>query len=136
MIQNETPSPYGESRKVIRLKNPWDGHWFNSACEAFNKSRVIDRWDLTNPEDRFQCWYSVMILGFHYLELATRLQRDRQYARSHSYYGKYEALRIIETLLFPYKDGSGDRFSSELSRVEREIQELEDKFSRKNGEMS
>lgn len=102
--------------------------WLRNQCQFFHEYHRTDRWDLTDPLDAFQLYYAIDILGFRSYELALLLARDRQYAKSHYYYGAYDTARLTANLLFPYKE-SPDAFdlNGRFRQVVRQIQELEEK---------
>jgi len=55
-------------------------------------------------------------------------RRDHQYAKAREAYAKYDAFGDAVRMIFPWKDSSGQSFSEEYNRVQREIAELEEKF--------
>ena len=102
--------------------------WFKRQCAFFHEHHVTDRWDLKDREDAFQLYYQLEILGFRYMELANLRRRDHQYAKAREAYAKYDAFGDAVRMIFPWKDSSGQSFSEEYNRVQREIAELEEKF--------
>ncbi len=102
--------------------------WFKRQCAFFHEHHVTDRWDLKDPEDAFQLYYQMEIVGFRYFELANLRRRDSQYAKAREAYAKYDVLCLTVRDIFPFNDSSGRSFAEEYNRVQREIAELEEKF--------
>jgi hypothetical protein len=102
--------------------------WLERQCQFFHEHHRVDRWNLMDPLDAFQLYYTIDILGFRSFELAMLLSRDRQYAKSHYYHGVYDASNHVLGTIFPYKTEGTFDIEEWYQRVQRETREIEEKL--------
>ena len=115
---------YAEPR--VRSERP-HYTWLQNQCKFFHEHHRTDRWNLRNPLDAFQLYYTIDILGFNALELAMMLQRESRYKESHHYWAVYDFARAVNGTIFPYKDGSAVTLEQKYQRMQRLTRELEEK---------
>ena len=96
-----------------------------SRSDSFAKNHNISRWDLSNKEDSYKLWYSLECISMAYMDLFFAEQRHKHYKKATSAFAMHFILQKVQTILFPYSDGSGCDVSDILNRVERRIEELE-----------
>jgi hypothetical protein len=101
--------------------------WLQNQCKFFHEHHRTDRWNLRNPLDAFQLYYTIDILGFNAFELAMMLQRDQRYKESHRYWAVYDFARATVGTIFPYKDGSAITLEQKYRQMQRLTAELEEK---------
>ncbi len=101
--------------------------WIENQCKFFHQHHQTNRWNLRNPLDAFQLYYTIDILGFNAFELAMMLQRDQRYKESHHYWAVYDFARAVNGTIFPYKDGSAVTLEQKYRRMQLLTRELEEK---------
>ncbi|MFA5380253.1 MAG: hypothetical protein WC455_31110, partial [Dehalococcoidia bacterium] len=99
--------------------------WLQNQCKFFHEHHRTDRWNLRDPLDAFQLYYSIESLGFRSFELAILCDRTGRYKEGHYYYGYYDFARVMTNTLFPWKDDNWDDVSDRYHKVQMRVQDIE-----------
>jgi len=115
---------YAEPR--VRPERPHYA-WLDNQCKFFHEHHRTDRWNLRDPLDAFQLYYTINIFGFRSFDLAMMLQRKQRYKESHYAWAAYDICNRVVGTIFPYKDGSAITLEQKYQRMQRLTRELEEK---------